>query len=217
MNPLNADKVAKLLGGDKYKNRIVVLNVRSANKLSNSFDDMTHIVVNGKVLFSTTSTCDPGLDNLLKPVNDNGCAIVMNGYWKSLWKIGLHKGKYKALVQNSQVIVFRDDDKDSQLDYADITNVDPRVTDWGSDKSKKIIIDNCQSYLIERGHFGINCHRASEHKLIAKIGLYSAGCCVIQDTVEFVKMISIIETQLHALHLEEVDAYYITENQLNSL
>ena len=175
------------------------------------------VVVNGSILFIAGSTCDPGLDNLLKPVNNNGCAIVMNGYWRDLWKIGLHKGQYKALVQNARVVVFRDNDKDSQLDYANITNDDPRVVRWDSDKDKKIIIEGGQSYLIERGSFGINCHRASEHKLIAKIGLYSAGCCVIQDSTKFVKMISIVENKLHELNLSTVDAYYITETQLNSL
>ena len=84
-------------------------------------------------------------------------------------------------------------------------------------KNKKIIIEDGQSYLIERGSFGINCHRASEHKLIAKIGLYSAGCCVLQDSAKFIKMISIVESKLHELNLSTVDAYYITETQLNSL
>ena len=74
--------------------------------------------------------------------------------FSALWKIGKHKGQYKALVQANPCQVIRDNNRDDKIDITDNTDF---------------------------GMFGINLHRASSWKVSDEIGLYSAGCQVIKD------------------------------------
>lgn len=215
------DKLAKLLEPYNVKDRLIVLNVRSGSKECDTFDDTTHLVCNGQILFSAESTCDPGLANMLNPVNPNGCAIVMNGYWKGLWKFGYHKGKYKAFVQNRPVIVFRDNDKDSILDYCDIRNDNPAVLEFVKNVAKgkycDTILVNGKAYVLEFGLFGINCHRASEVNILQKVGLYSAGCCVIQDATKFNRMLVVASSTQNRYQSIEIDGFYIHQDYIESL
>ena len=105
-------------------------------------------------------TTDPGKLYLMNPCNKKGCAVLTTGYHKGLWKIGLHRGKYQALVQASPCEVYRDNDENDLINYYDDIKV-------------------------ERGIFGINLHRASATQKSDEIGLYSAGCQVIKNTNEF--------------------------------
>ena len=77
------------------------------------------------------------------------------GYYANLWNIGLHQGKYRALKQLNNVIVFRDADKDGVLDMMPGTE--------------------------QTGIFGINCHRANENGKSIKVEGWSAGCQVLQN------------------------------------
>ena len=104
-------------------------------------------------------TTDPGIDNLAKPVNPQGCAILKEGYHKNLWQIGLHQGKYEALKQSSPTHVYRDGNKDSKHDLT------------GDDF----------------GMFGINFHRASQNRPVPVVGPYSAGCQVVRNMGDFQK------------------------------
>lgn len=106
-------------------------------------------------------TTDPSNESLLKPINSKGCAILVEGQYRSLWKKGKHKGEYDALVQYKPCIVARDNNKDDKLDIVKTT--------------------------FEKGMFGINCHRASSWKVVDYIGLYSAGCQVHKDVNRFNK------------------------------
>lgn len=100
------------------------------------------------------ATTDPSNLNLEKPINSKGCAVLKEGYHEKLWKIGKHKGQYKALVQANPCCVIRDNNKDDKIDISDNTDC---------------------------GMFGINLHRASSWQVKDEIGLYSAGCQVIKD------------------------------------
>lgn len=100
------------------------------------------------------ATTDPSNLNLETPVNNKGCAVLREGVHKALWKIGKHKGQYKALVQANPCQVIRDNNRDDKIDITDNTDF---------------------------GMFGINLHRASSWKVSDEIGLYSAGCQVIKD------------------------------------
>lgn len=100
------------------------------------------------------ATTDPSDLNLETPINSKGCAILREGYHEKLWKIGKHKGQYKALVQANPCCVIRDNNKDDKIDISDNTDY---------------------------GMFGINLHRASSWQVKDEIGLYSAGCQVIKD------------------------------------
>ena len=81
-----------------------------------------------------------------------GTAIVKEGQYRVLWRTGLHKGRYFALTQKSDVTLIRDYDRDGVLDY-----------DSGREES---------------GIFGINHHRANAKRESVKIGKWSAGCIV---------------------------------------
>lgn len=52
-------------------------------------------------------TCDPGRYYLDHPMNKHGCASLAAGQYKNCWKIGLHRGQYRALVQARPVTVHR--------------------------------------------------------------------------------------------------------------
>lgn len=69
-------------------------------------------------------------------MNPKGTAILAPGQYQSSHKIGLHRGKYKALVQHRPVTVYRDNNKDSKYDL---------------EPTKK-----------DTGIFGINIHKAGQ-------------------------------------------------------
>jgi hypothetical protein len=78
---------------------------------------------------------------------EKGCAHLIDGQY--LYKIGLHKGEYEALVQAGDVLIWRDYDKD--YEYND-------------------------EELVEEGYFGINIHAGG---LSDAVDAFSAGCQVI--------------------------------------
>ena len=103
--------------------------------------------------FYVPVTCDPGLYWLKNPMKKIGTAVVKEGQYKGVWKLGKHKGKYDALVQKEPITVIRDYNKDNKIDL-------------DSGKSETSI-------------FGINHHRASQHGS-KNVGKWSAGCIVTQ-------------------------------------
>jgi hypothetical protein len=142
-----------------------LIGIRTNNSKPNSFDDFLFdirldgdTIIEAKVYHITT---DPGLPYLLKPINSSGTAILKPGQYLGMWAIGLHRGKYEALVQVKPCTVLRDTDKDSTLDF---------------DTKKE-----------EKGLFGINCHRGVENQLTTVVGPHSAGCQVHADGRRFVK------------------------------
>ena len=158
INHLESIAINKGYSFFKYKDNIN-LNINLWGIRSND-KDTTWTIHTYKI------TTDPSNVNLQKPINKNGTAIVKEGQYKGLFKVGLHKG-YEALVQAVPITVIRDNNKDDILDI----------------KNNKE----------ETGMFGINMHRASINGNNNEIGLYSAGCQVHQDykrfTYEFMPII----------------------------
>jgi len=110
----------------------------------------------GKVVRGTTS---PSVYFLQNPMNLRGTAILQQGQYKDAYAIGLHRGKYSALVQVKPVTVIRDTDRNSYLDFFADT---------------------------QTGLFGINIHRATIGKSNeAFIGQDSAGCQVYMYKDDF--------------------------------
>jgi hypothetical protein len=106
-------------------------------------------------------TANPGLSYLKNPSNNSGTAIIVEGWYRKLWKLGFHKGEYEALVQNTPIKVYRDSNKDDLLDLS---------------KSS-----------IEEGMFGINLHRANVNSVASKVSVFSAGCCVFRRYNDWTK------------------------------
>ena len=92
---------------------------------------------------------------------------MVPGQYRGLWRIGIHKGKYKALVQNRPVTVYRDNNKDSVYDIEAAT--------------------------INTGVYGINLHHAGTDS--TEVNNWSAGCQVIARLRDFQQLMSIISKQ----------------------
>ncbi|MFZ0456557.1 MAG: hypothetical protein WCE54_21670 [Ignavibacteriaceae bacterium] len=111
-------------------------------------------------------TTDPGLYYLRFPLNNKGTAILAPGQYLGCWQIGLHKGKYKALVQSGDAVkVYRDCNRDDKYDYKEWT------AEWG--------------------YFGIDNHRASKYRIVIYVNKFSAGCQVFKDPKDFDELMAL--------------------------
>lgn len=145
--------------------RLNIVGYRNRFGRPNYFDDAIVMYQKKGALWSAReykATTLPGTPNLLKPVNTKGAAILFPGQYFDTYALGLHRRKYRALVQVKPVKVYRDNTKDSRLDFIEKT--------------------------IDEGLFGINIHRASVSALI--VGADSAGCQVIQDVDDYDEFIA---------------------------
>tara|TARA_R110000787_G_scaffold89251_3_gene189032 strand:- start:13468 stop:14073 length:606 start_codon:yes stop_codon:yes gene_type:complete len=144
-----------------------IIGIRSPDRHSGEYNDYICCVYkdNGDWLYKAwRATTDPGLPYRKRPMNSKGCAILKAGQYRGAYQIGLHKGKYEALVQRGgQVTVYRDNNKDDTLD---------RLTE-------------------DSGYFGINIHKSLRHH--QEVGLYSAGCQVFQNSHDFKEFMLLVK------------------------
>lgn len=164
--------------------RLNLFGIRSPTIEANSFDDILGVCykLNGEwhTLF-WPGTTDPGTYWLKKPSKVAGTAILVEGQYHA-WKIDKHGGRYEALCQRaSEVAVYRDGDRDNKLE------TDPNT--------------------IERGWFGINCHRSSTRGGSTRVEKWSAGCQVHARYSCFQEMMRLARFQRDKLPKEEVFAY----------
>lgn len=140
--------------------KLNIVGQRNKTRERNKYTDVISIFQNtpgGWKERHFEATTLPGTPNLLKPVNLKGTAILVPGQYVDSYAIGLHRNKYKALIQVLPVRVYRDNDRDDMCD--------PDET------------------YIDEGLFGINIHRAS--LLNTVVGADSAGCQVIKKRSDF--------------------------------
>lgn len=144
-------------------NIVGVRNSSTEGRVTNHYDDNMTISykVDGEWKFHCwQNTTDPGKYWIEHPSNSDGCAILVPGQYRGVYKIDLHGGRYEAVCQrNGKVKVYRDNNEDDIYDYD---------------------IDNAQS-----GYFGINIHRSSAYKTGTYVDKYSAGCQVFADPDDF--------------------------------
>ena len=154
-----------------------IVGIRTTNTISNRFDDEIHVFYKVAPLkwhyHVYKATTDPGTFWLLNPMQPQGTAILAQGQYKGAYKIGLHQGKYKALVQSKPITVIRDYDRTAKLDFMN---------------GKK-----------DRGMFGINIHHASSNGITKQVDKYSAGCQVFANINEFNEFMSLCEKHM-SLH-----------------
>tara|TARA_R100000808_G_C2122899_1_gene133765 strand:+ start:22 stop:474 length:453 start_codon:yes stop_codon:yes gene_type:complete len=111
------------------------------------------------VLDLCEATTDPGKIYLKNPINRKGCAVLAPGQYRGAYKIGMHRNKYKALVQsNGPVKVYRDNNRDDVINYGEAEYT---------------------------GHFGINIHRRHPGLKDDFVKGSSAGCQVFRYSNEF--------------------------------
>ena len=161
--------------------------VRNPDRVSNKFNDKLYVFWNDLTwnfrIFNVTM--DPGMMVRLKPSNPLGIAIVKSHQQaKGMWKIGLHQGKYEALVQKNPVTVIRDFNKDSILNFTipELKSLDFKVSK-GLDGSELIEYYNGKKLVWREntGIFGINCHRANINGQSVNVDNWSEGCQVFQN------------------------------------
>lgn len=144
-----------------------IVGVRANTATPNSFDDSINVFYkdkNGGWQFkSNPATTDPGTYYLNNPMNVNGTAIVVPGQYINSHKIGLHKNEYTALVQQGNITVTRDFNKDNKLNF--------------------------KTGREETGFFGINIHKAGTSSTI--VDKWSAGCQVFARSSDFDSFISL--------------------------
>jgi hypothetical protein len=155
---------------DKRPYKLNVVGVRNPmNTSPTRFDDKLAYFyyddngkLNGKVVPGTTS---PSVYYLQKPMVSSGTAILKQGQYKDSYSIGLHRGKYEALVQSKPVTVIRDNDRNKIINF-----LAPTTT----------------------GYYGINIHRATLGKEnVVYIEADSAGCQTFQNINEFNDMMKL--------------------------
>ena len=148
-----------------------IVGIRSDSVTPNSSDDRIDVFFNnsqGKLIeYSFPATTDPGTYWLKNPMNPQGTAILKEGQYINGWGMGMHRGKYLALVQKKPVTVLRDYDRNAVLDFM---NGKP-----------------------DTGLFGINIHRASENGTTKFVDHFSAGCQVFASATDFVLFLSLCE------------------------
>ncbi len=139
-----------------------LIGIRNNEAKPNKFDDRFCICyTNGKEWYTHIFKCttDPGLYYLLNPENVKGTAILVPDQYIDCWEIGKHKGLYNALRQCKPVTVWRDNDRDSLLDFG---------------------VAATETRLIY-----INIHRANEKWESVQVDRWSAGCQVIANPKSF--------------------------------
>lgn len=170
MNVMTIEKLQSIFTkkGYKWDSNLNIIGVRTVNnKLTNQFDDKLYVFYKDGdywKLKSYTITTDPGKYYLTQELlNPKGCAILKEGQYINSHSIGLHQGKYEALVQRGNLTVYRDRDKDNDYDY-----VNPET---GS-------------------NFGINIHCAGMDSIL--IDKWSGGCLVFKRKSEFSEFMDIM-------------------------
>lgn len=147
-----------------YLNIVGIRDISNPNKFNDTliyfwYDENKNLTVREIDGFTT----DPGINNLEKPVNYKGCAILKEGWHRKIWVKGKHKGQYDAFVQYAPCKVYRDNDKDKVFDF--------------------------DQESVEEGVFGINLHRANSGAQSTIVGAWSAGCQVLSSPTDFANLI----------------------------
>jgi hypothetical protein len=161
-------KIKSLLHGKGYElftrpYELNIVGLRSKSTLPNRFDDELHVFYKTSPLhwdyhvFKITT--DPGTFWLKNPMQPQGTAILAEGQYRDAYSIGLHRGKYKALVERKPLTIIRDYDRNAVLDF------------YNGRKTK--------------GNYGINIHRANRIGITKTVDKNSAGCQVFANASDF--------------------------------
>lgn len=148
-----------------------IVGCRNPKGTPNEFDDWIFIcyLEEGKwVTHKFQCTTDPGLYWLESPMRSDGTAILKHPQqMRGAFYIGKHKNTYDCLRQRELVKVWRDNNKDMELNF------------FGDSSS-----------------WGIQIHRASSKSKSKKVGRWSAGCTVIADPEDYKLFMQCVKLQL---------------------
>ncbi len=146
-----------------------LVGIRNSSSDANGFDDWLCAfywfdgVWN---MFSFPATTDPGTFYRENPLNVRGTAIMKPGQYRGAYKVGRHRG-YKALQQVGSITVYRDNNKDEELDTTGVEE--------------------------HQGLHAVNIHRANRLRASTRVEKWSAGCQVMQDPDHFDFFVTLCE------------------------
>tara|TARA_R110000796_G_scaffold68648_6_gene157177 strand:- start:367 stop:960 length:594 start_codon:yes stop_codon:yes gene_type:complete len=127
---------------------------------TDSFDDLVGLAyynAGNLTVDLYKGTTEPGQHWLKNPMREEGCAIMKEGQYLGVYKVGPHGGsQYEACRQYGPISVYRDNNKDGKHDLDDTT--------------------------VQTGVFMTNLHHGYSSWRVHK---NSAGCIVIQNKDEF--------------------------------
>nr|WP_321409351.1 hypothetical protein [uncultured Carboxylicivirga sp.] len=150
-----------------------IFGIRNDILTPDAFDDVIGVAYRDE--FNQThvlvfpATTDPGVKYLGDTLgHPKGTFVLAPGQYKKAWTLDFHKGRYEALVQSpsAKFVGYRDDNRDFQLNPTD-----------------KLFSDVT----------GLNCHTTSFVNDVEKVGAYSAGCQVIQHSLDFQIFLSVVK------------------------
>jgi len=145
-----------------------IFGIRNKENVVDAFNDIIgmaqlDIIANKPIIHLYAGTTDPGSAFLNdKLMNEEGTFIMAPGFYPNIWAIGMHAGKYEALIQaRAGFKGWRDKNKDGKIDmtgplYTDAAGVDHHTTNFLTDAEK--------------------------------VGPYSAGCQVVQHHNDFLNL-----------------------------
>lgn len=144
-----------------------------ASALDDKFQDVLGINVGDEIHFYRGVT-EPSKYYTVNPITYKGItggAHLKLGYHHNIWMVGIHAAgtgfAHEALLQTGNAVtIIRDIDKDG------------------------IAEDNEPE---QRGYFGINFHRAHPSAISDSVGLYGAGCQVMQNPESFIKFMNLLK------------------------
>lgn len=150
-----------------------IIGIRAkGRRITNTFNDFLVLIYNNgnnkNIKYIYPITTDAGAPYMKKPINDAGCAVLVPGQYRGCYQLGLHRNKYKALVQRKPVKVYRDNNKNDVYDF------EPKS--------------------IETGLFGINIHKAGDNSI--QVDKWSAGCQVFKTQKDFDSFIRLCKKQI---------------------
>ncbi len=147
-------------------NIVAIRNMSHNHYVTNKYDDritMSFTRNNKDFFLSWACTTDPGMFYMQNILNSKGTAILAPGQYVGCYRLGLHQGKYLALIQaKGKVDVFRDANFDDKYDFLNK----------------------------EHGYFGVNVHKPEIY--FNDVDKNSAGCIVFKRTEDFDLFINIL-------------------------
>jgi hypothetical protein len=197
LNYLNLKQIILLKGHAFFIGNMNLnfVGIRTKNRIADNFDDFFCVLwqelnsignLESKILVFDEFTTDPGIYYLKnKLLNPNGCAIMVPGQYRGLWKIGMHghNKPYKAFCQVGKVQVYRDRNKDNTL-------------------------DGDASTIQESSALGINLHHGYDSN---NVGNNSAGCQVFKHDEDLKTVLDLFEKSI-PYNGERITYTLLTEN-----
>ena len=160
------DRVASLKSFKSFPKNYWLIGVRSNLDKFNIFDDKFFLFKGETFIEAYIGTTNAGND-LLNPTNPRGEAVLKSDeIYYDCWSRGKHRGKVEAYVQTSDLLIFRDNDRDKKIEQLGTPrlervgiNIHPATYNSTSEEVKSLIngwSQGCQVFAKRNGQNSFN-------------------------------------------------------------